>query len=190
MEQQTSTTPKGTVQVNKARKETLEWLEMFVVSVLVVVLLFTFVFRMVGISGSSMENTVFENERVLIRSAFYTPEQGDIVVISRDYMEEKDDPIIKRVIATAGQEVYLDYETNTVYVDGVALEEPYVKGTLQWGSDMEENPHVVADNCVFVLGDHRSVSLDSRVMGDINQQYILGKAFLRVYPLESISVLE
>ncbi|MBR6549493.1 MAG: signal peptidase I [Clostridia bacterium] len=180
----------GTVEFNKARKEALEWLEMFVVSVLVVVLLFTFVFRMVGISGSSMENTVFENERVLIRSAFYTPEQGDIVVISRDYMQKKDDPIIKRVIATEGQEVYLDFESNTVYVDGVALNEPYVKGSLSMGSGMQNNPHVVAENCVFVLGDHRSVSLDSRAMGDIKEEYILGKAFLRVYPFESISVLE
>ncbi len=179
----------------KLHKEILEWLETIVVSVVCVVLVFTFLFRMVGISGASMEDTLLDQERVILFSAFYTPKQGDIVVVSRDYIKEEDgtspEPIIKRIIATEGQEVYLDFENNTVYVDGVALDEPYVKGYMGEGAIPIQNPHVVKEGCVFVLGDHRTVSKDSRTadVGDIDQRYILGKAVLRVYPFDRIQVL-
>ncbi len=179
-----------TIQVNKQRKETLEWLEMIVVSILIVVLAFTFFFRMVGISGSSMEQTVFDGERVMIFGAFYQPKQGDIVVVSRDYLQQDKEPIIKRIIATEGQEVYLDHANNKVFVDGKELSEPYVYSQfdpLTESGIMVQNPHVVADGCVFVMGDHRDVSSDSRAMGDIDQRYILGKVICRIYPFNKIS---
>jgi signal peptidase I len=180
---------------NKLRKELLEWLETIVISVVCVVLVITFLFRMVGISGASMEETLHGSDRVIISGAFYTPKQGDIVVVSRDYMVEEDgttpEPIIKRIIATEGQEVYLDFDNNTVYVDGQALDEPYVKGIMGEGQIPIPNPHVVKEGCVFVLGDHRTVSKDSRTadVGDIDCRYILGKAIVRVYPFDQIKVL-
>ncbi len=179
--------------VNKQQKEVLEWLEMFVVSILIVVLAFTFFFRMVGISGSSMEQTVFNGERVIIFSAFYQPKQGDVVVVSRDYLLQEKEPIIKRIIATEGQEVYLDHENNKVFVDGKELNEPYVYSQydpLVPEGIMVENPHVVQEGCVFLMGDHRDVSLDSRATGDIDQRYILGKVLLRVFPFEKISGIQ
>ncbi len=178
-----------------SKKETVEWLSTLVTSILVVVLLFTFCFRMVGISGSSMEETLQNQDRIIIRSAFYTPEVGDIVVISRDYIKEEDgsspEPIIKRIIATEGQEVYLDFDNNKVFVDGVALDEPYIKGVLTPGRIPIQNPHVVKEGCVFVLGDHRTVSKDSRTadVGDVDSRYILGKAMVRIFPLTDVKGL-
>ncbi len=178
-----------------SKKETVEWLSTLVTSILVVVLLFTFFFRMVGISGSSMENTLLNNDRIIIRSAFYEPQAGDIVVISRDYIKEDDgtspEPIIKRIIATEGQEVFLDFDNNLVYVDGKPLEEPYVKGVLNEGRVPIQNPHVVKEGCVFVLGDHRTVSKDSRTaeVGDVDARYILGKAMVRIFPLTEMKGL-
>lgn len=195
MEQEPLMETQTTEKLNKSRKETVEWLSTLVVSILVVVLLFTFCFRMVGISGSSMENTLQSQDRVIIRSAFYTPEAGDIVVLSRDYITEEDgtspEPIIKRIIATEGQEVYLDFENNKVFVDGVALEEPYVKGVLTEGRLPIQNPHVVKEGCVFVLGDHRTVSKDSRTaeVGDVDSRYILGKAMVRIFPFTDMKGL-
>ena len=183
--------PKGEI----SKKETVEWLSTLVVSILVVVLLFTFCFRMVGISGSSMENTLFDSDRVIIRSAFYTPKNGDIVVVSRDYIVNQDGsspaPIIKRIIATEGQKVYLDYENSKVYVDDVLLDEPYVNGALSKPAMPIKNPHVVKEGCVFLLGDHRDVSHDSRsaLVGDVDSRYILGKAMVRVFPLTDIKGL-
>ncbi len=190
----------GTQSTNRSpkkdsKKETVEWLSTLVTSILVVVLLFTFFFRMVGISGSSMENTLQNNDRIIIRSAFYEPKAGDIVVISRDYIKEEDgtspEPIIKRIIATEGQEVFLDFENNQVFVDGVVLSEPYVKGILNEGRIPIQNPHVVKEGCVFVLGDHRTVSKDSRTaeVGDVDARYILGKAMVQIFPLNEMKGL-
>lgn len=198
MENQTAPLPVNTEE--KKRSELLDWLDTIVVSVVVVVLIFTFIFRMVGISGASMQDTLQSNDRVILYSAFYQPKVGDIVVVSRDYLTNEDgtspEPIIKRIIATEGQEVYLDYDNNQVYVDGVALEEPYLsedsmKTILTPGRIPIENPHTVADGCVFVLGDHRTVSKDSRTaeVGDIDKRYILGRAVLRVFPFDEIKVL-
>lgn len=179
----------------KSKREIMEWFSTLVTSILVVVLLFTFCFRMVGISGTSMENTFHNGDRIIIRSAFYTPKAGDVVVISRDYIKEEDgtspEPIIKRIIATEGQEVRLDFDNNKVFVDGVALEEPYIKGVLTEGRIPIQNPHVVEEGCVFVLGDHRTVSKDSRTaeVGDVDARYILGKAMVQIFPLNDIKGL-
>ncbi len=187
-----------TAAAGKAKTEVLDWLDTVVISVLAVVLVFTFVFRMVGISGGSMQHTLEDGDRVIIMSAFYAPRQGDIVVISRDYLADENgespEPIIKRIIATEGQTVYIDYANDRVLVDGVALEESYVcteDGTATSGRIMAQNPYVVEPGKVFVMGDHRLVSRDSRAadVGAIDQRYILGRAVLRVYPFNQIEVL-
>ncbi len=182
---QTESTP------SRAPKEVLEWLETVVSAVVIVVLMFTFLFRMVGISGDSMMQTLHNGERVILMSAGYTPDNGDIVVISRDYMVGDKEPIIKRIIATEGQEVYLDHENNLVYVDGVALDEPYIffENDPLNSNIIGQNPHTVPAGHVFVMGDHRDNSLDSRMLGDIDQRYILGRAVLRVFPFDKMAVL-
>lgn len=169
-------------------KPILEWLESIAVAVITVVLLFTFVFRVVGIVGPSMQNTLYEGDKIIISGLFYTPRCGDVVVISRNYTNEfsdetaSEEPIIKRIIATEGMTVDIDFEKGIVYVDGKALEEEYTKGLTTAKYDVAF-PILVEEGKVFVLGDNRNNSMDSRDsrIGLIDERYILGKALFRVY---------
>lgn len=183
---------------NKAKKngrEIIEWADSVAISVLCVVLLFTFVFRMVGVKGTSMQDTLQSGDKVIIYNLFYTPKAGDIVVISRADLIEGDgnvaEPIIKRVIATEGQTIYFDFDTGAVYVDGQKLNEPYIKDRTIPGRIPIDNPYTVPDGHVFVMGDHRSVSKDSRTadVGAIDTRYILGKAVFRLFPTSEAGVI-
>ena len=174
-------------------KEAFEWLEVVVSAMLAVVIIFTFVFRVATIVGGSMKNTLYDGEKIIITDWFYTPKVGDIVVVSRnasnDYQTDKGEgPIIKRIIATEGQTVDIDFDKGIVYVDGVALDEPYTRTPTNLRYDIQF-PVRVPDNHVFCLGDNRNESLDSRSTrigngGMIDKRYILGKAVFRVYPFE------
>lgn len=177
--------------------EIFDWVDSVVFSVILMILVFTLVFRIVGIKGESMENTVLDGEKVIISDVFYTPKQGDIVVISRDYFNslgqpvEGSEPIIKRVIATEGQTVNIDFESGIVYVDDQPLDEPYTKTPTNRQDDVQF-PLTVEDDCVFVLGDNRAISKDSRdsSIGLVNERYILGKVILRVYPFDRFGSLD
>ena len=150
----------------------------------VLMIVFLMFFRVVVVEGTSMNQTLLDGDYLLLlNSTFYgEPEQGDIVVISKDSYDHGA-PIVKRVIATEGQIVDIDFETGIVYVDGVALVEPYlntptnVQGGVQF-------PLEVEDSCVFVMGDNRNWSKDSRYyeIGMIDTREILGKAILLVLP--------
>ena len=149
-----------------------------------VVLLFSLCFRVVVVSGPSMNNTLVDGDWLLLAgSVFYgQPKQGDIVVASKDSYDNGT-PIIKRVIALEGQTVDIDFEQGIVYVDGVALDEPYIKAptTLDEGMPF---PMVVSEGCVFVMGDNRGNSKDSRSpqIGLIDKREILGKAIFLFVP--------
>ena len=176
-----------------------DWLEILVSAIILLVVLFTFCFKVVTIDGPSMENTLHNGERIIISNIGGDAKYGDIVVISRNQNNIVGDtdasaPVIKRVIATAGQTVDIDFEKGIVYVDGVALEEPYVKTPTNAYFDIKF-PVNVPDNCVFVLGDNRNNSTDSRSsrIGDygmIDERYILGKVVLRVLPFDKFGRVE
>lgn len=176
--------------------ELFDWLDAIIWAIVIVVIIFTFALRVVGIKGSSMENTLFEGDKVAITHMLYTPQRGDIVVISRNYSNDNTgtgeyaEPIIKRVIATEGQWVDIDFEEGIVYVDGVALEEPYTKMSTTVEHDVKF-PLKVTKGHVFVLGDNRDVSNDSRStsIGLVDEKYILGKAFYRILPFQSMGGL-
>lgn len=181
---------------NNFAVELLEWVDSIVVSAVVVVLLFTFVFKIVGIKGESMTDTLMEGDKVLVYSCNYTPEVGDIVVISRNASNIIEDEsgeherIIKRVIATEGQTVDIN-DSGLVSVDGVEIADSYIREYKSTFKKDVQFPHVVKEGCVFVLGDNRRNSLDSRSsgIGDVDVRYILGKAICRVSPFSEFKLL-
>ena len=160
----------------------LEWLQALVCSVVIVALCFTFGVRIVGVEGVSMEPTLRQNDKLLVVSKLWTqPQNGDIVVLRKDsFLEE---PIVKRIIATEGQTVDIDFSTGTVFVDGAVLEEPYLEELTLTAGDMAF-PLTVSPGCVFVLGDNRNESTDSRWswLGEVDRRYILGKAVWLLLP--------
>ena len=145
---------------------------------------FLLLFRIVIVSGTSMNLTLLDGDYLLLLSnIFYRePEQGDIVVVSKDSFDEGA-PIVKRVIATEGQTVDIDFAAGIVYVDGVALEEDYTwtptnsTGTMTF-------PLTVEEGCIFVMGDNRNNSRDSRFIeiGQIDKREVLGKAIFLFVP--------
>lgn len=151
---------------------------------LVVMLLFLMVFRVILVTGDSMFTTLWDGDYLLLVSELFcgAPEPGDIVVISKQSFDNGS-PIVKRVIATEGQTVDIDFESGTVYVDGKALREPYIHNetTNEEGTVF---PLTVAENCIFVLGDNRAVSLDSRSpqIGQIDRREVLGRALFLMIP--------
>ena len=171
-----------------------DWLEVLVHAIIAVVICFSFLFRIATIDGPSMMDTLQHGEKVIITDLFYEPKVGDIVVISRNAensiytMTDNNTPIIKRIIATEGQKVNI--ENGKVFVDDIALDEPYVRTATEAKYDIEF-PVIVDEGCVFVLGDNRNNSLDSRSSeignyGMIDKRYILGRAIFRILPLNKM----
>lgn len=186
---------------NKLIASIYEWVEVICTALFAVVLLFTFVCRLVTVDGQSMEKTFHHGDRLVVSDLFYKPEIGDVVVLQNANSEDIPNPIIKRVIATEGENVDIDPETWTVTVtdsDGnvTVLDEPYVNrtegrmrvasfgDTYFYHNAITENqyPHTVEKGHVFVMGDNRNNSLDSRLIGDVDERMILGKVYVRVFP--------
>ena len=150
-------------------------------AMLIVLLL---IFRVVVVSGTSMNMTLLDGDYLLLLSNtfYHVPKQGDIIVVSKDSFDDGA-AFVKRVIATEGQTVDIDFEQGIVYVDGVALEEDYINN-LTTTSGGVHFPLVVDDGCVFALGDNRGISMDSRYpdIGQIDSREILGKAIILIVP--------
>ena len=169
-----------------------EWLQLLMGCVLAAVVLFNYFARLTRVDGDSMNNTLRDGEMMLIWSLGYQPQQGDIVVLNKtDQVTDQllhSRAIVKRVIATGGQIVDIDYMTGTVYVDGVALDEPYIKEEMYLpGAPTMQNTHwEIPEGSIFVMGDNRNASTDSRheMVGPIDQDYILGKVVFALWPME------
>ena len=150
----------------------------------IVMIVFVLLFRIVIVSGSSMYATLRNGDWLLVTgSVFYKePQRGDIIVASKESFNAGE-PIIKRVIATEGQTVDIDFVKGIVYVDGVALEEEYTYTP----TNVEEGivfPITIAEDCIFAMGDNRNGSRDSRdpSIGMIDKREVLGKAFFLLFP--------
>ena len=178
----------------KGIKTLYEWLEEIVIALTLVILVFTFLFRVVTVTGESMLPNFVEGQKLIVTNLGHSVEQGTVVVITNVLNE----PIIKRVIATEGQTVDIDYETGVVYVDGKAVDETQFgleNGiTTRPYSTLEAMvfPQTVPEGCVFVLGDNRSVSKDSRYteVGMVDTRHILGEAVFTLYPFDRFGVIE
>jgi len=161
------------------------------VSVLVVlVLVFTFVGRLIVVDGESMEPTLWHGEMLLVRSGGYEPENGDIVILAKKGFHNGD-AIVKRIIATGGQTVEINYAGSTVSVDGVPLDEPYIKEYMVQFPYQTLTNITVPEGCIFVMGDNRNNSDDSRNpdLGVVDERLILGKAVMVLFPFSNIHIL-
>ena len=168
----------------------VEFVEVVVGALVAAILMLTLICRTGVVDGSSMVPTMYHGDRYIISDLFYVPERGDIVVF-RPEIDGEDELWIKRVIATEGQTVYIDPESYRVYVDGRLLNEPYLggAGTIPHST---ENPITVPEGCVYVLGDNRAISHDSRYsdLGCVEIGQLAGRVILRFWPLESFGLCE
>lgn len=203
-----------------AAEEFIDWVETVICAFFVVILIFTFILRIANVDGASMLPTLVDGDRLIVSHLMYTPEVGDIVIVNTEHpvrecekcgqvvydMESIDCPscgeyntlhvqknekaIVKRVIATENQTVEIDAASGVVKVDGVVLDEPYILETLAEDEGYHNYPVTVPEGCVFVMGDNRNNSTDSRSswLGFVEEEDILGKVVLRVFPFDSIGV--
>ena len=174
-----------------------EWLQLFLGCVIGAVLLFNCVARLTRVDGPSMDDTLRDGEVMLIWSLGYAPKQGDIVVLNKTsvVLPGWNEPraIVKRVIATGGQTVDIDYDTGSVYVDGVRLEEPYIKEEMYRPpfTTTQQTHWEVPEGSIFVMGDNRNNSTDSRDdrLGTVDTGYVLGKVVFALWPLDRFGVI-
>jgi signal peptidase I len=178
-------------QANLSRKsriatEIFEFAELVAISLGIILLVFTFFARHSLVVGDSMIKTLENGDRLIISDLFYSPKCGDVIVCQVSDEQQKQysqlspkEAIVKRVITTEGQTVKI--EDGRVFVDGFEIVESYkFTDGIDRKSDMEE--YTVSEGCVFVMGDHRNNSLDSRYFGEIDERLVLGKVVLRVFP--------
>lgn len=158
-------------------------------AVIVVFLIFALIFKAVGVDGDSMVPTLIDGDWVAVSGITMSADRGDIVVITQPW--ERNVPIIKRIIAVGGDTVDIDFDTSEVFVNGVLIDEPYIAEPTAVSYDVDF-PITVDEGKVFVMGDNRNVSLDSRSskIGLIDERYILGKALVRIYPASEWKIYE
>lgn len=174
----------------KSRFHLSVWLPPVIAALLAIAFVLISGFRFVTVEGSSMDTTLESGEKLVVTNFMYTPQTGDIIVVSKG--EHYDKPFIKRVIATEGQTLQLDYANDKIYVDGKELDEPYLHCSTFEGRQSEyEIPTVIPKGKLFVMGDNRAVSRDSRStsIGLVDVNNIIGKAHFAVFPFNRFGAI-
>lgn len=189
-DQELSLEDAGELQETEEKKEPESWestayccAQALITAVVGVVVLFTFFIRLIGVSGGSMQDTLYTGDRLLVLNSIFCDFQpGDVVVVN-DYNAGLNETLVKRIVAVGGQTVDIDFDAGIVYVDGQALDEPYAKEPT-YKSEGTQFPLTLAEDEVFVMGDNRNHSTDSRDtrLGPVKVGYLQGKALLLVMP--------
>ncbi len=181
------------------KKEVWEWVQAILIAVVVAFLLKSYVLTLAKVQGESMEPTLQDADRLYVNKIAYTPQKGDVVIF--EPASDPGRPYIKRVIATAGDTLYIDFATGDVYVNGEVIEEPYInEPTRLMGSYIslmmitenysKEKPLVIEDGYFFAMGDNRNYSKDSREIGPIPVDELIGHATFRFWPLNELGTVD
>lgn len=175
-----STSP-ATEPASKYWKFFYEWLDSVMGAIIIIFILFTFLFRAVGVEGSSMVPTLQDGDWLAISGINFEPRRGDIVVVTQP--NDIHEPLIKRIIAVGGETIDIDFVTHAVKINGKTIDEPYIAEPTRRSFDVEF-PLLIPEGFVFVMGDNRNNSKDSRTsgVGIIDKRYILGKTRFRIFP--------
>ena len=174
----------------RARRETYDWIQSLMASLIVCVCFFAFFVRVIDVSGHSMNPTLQNGDKMLVSDVLYDPKAGDVVVFkSNTYDPNK--ALVKRIIATEGQEINIDFENGIVYIDGRPIQEDYIAELTNRKLDFI-GPKTVPEGCVFVMGDNRNASIDSRKteIGMLDNRLILGRAYCVVYPVSQFRIID
>ncbi len=171
---------------NSWLKELYEWVQAIAVAVVLALVINQFFFAMVQVEGNSMLPTLQSKERLVVTKLFYKPKAKDIVVVKSHSLGKH---IIKRVIAVPGDVIDIDGRSGNVTVNGEVLDEPYILEKLQNGGAMHQYPVEIPEGYVFVMGDNRNNSQDSRNLGLIAYEDVVGRASLRILPFSRFGTL-
>jgi len=170
------------------------WTQALVMALVTLILVFTLLGRVIGVVGSSMVPTLHQGDLLLLQSIGYRPKCGDVVVLTKESFMSQ--PIVKRVIAVGGQQVHIDYVSGTVSVDGKVLDEPYINTgetmTAPTAPDLTITDVTVPEGSIFVMGDNRNHSTDSRSvsLGTVDERYVLGRALFIMFPFSHFGAIK
>jgi len=175
---------------NNSGKEMYDWIYSLIIALIICVIIFAFFIRIIDVVGTSMNPTLNNNDKMLVSGLLYEPSVGDVVVFKKDEYDP-DKALVKRVIAVEGQEINMDFDKGIVYINGQPIVEDYILEPTMNKLDFI-GPKTVPEGCVFVMGDNRNASVDSRKaeIGMVDTRLILGKAYFVIYPLSVIRVIE
>ena len=171
-------------------RDIYDWIQCLIVALIICVVIFAFFIRIIEVIGTSMNPTLNNGDKMLVSGLLYSPKAGDIVVFKKDDYDP-DKALVKRVIATEGQEINMDFDKGIVYVNGTPIEEDYILEKTYNKLDFI-GPKTVPEGCVFVMGDNRNASTDSRKaeIDMVDTRLILGKAYYIVYPLSGVRAVK